>query len=154
MKKFLSFWILFLLTIVSAEAAKQPRSFYLTFDAFTGAQASNACADGYHMAALWEIFDTTNLKYDKTLGLTFDDSGSGPPSGINGWIRSGAPSQGTTGLAGKDNCFAWSSDNSSHTGTIARLTDGWSDAPSSKVNPWESLVIFCDFPRRVWCVQD
>jgi hypothetical protein len=154
MKKFVSFLILFLLTIVSAEAAKQPRKFYLTQDAFTGSQALNACADDYHMAALFEIFDTSNLKYDTSLGLAFDDSGSGPPSNVAGWIRTGSPSQGTTGLPGEDNCFAWTSNSSSDKGTTARLTSGWSDAPSSKVNPWEGGVIFCDFPRRVWCMED
>jgi hypothetical protein len=89
MKKIVSFWIVFLLSIVSAEAAQQQRSFYLTQTLFTGAQALTACAKGYHMASLWEIFDVSNLKYNKTLGFsfTFSHSGSGPAGGIREWIR-------------------------------------------------------------------
>jgi hypothetical protein len=83
----------FLLTIVSAEAAKGPRKFYLTQDKFNGSEALTACAEGYHMASLWDIFDISNLNYDTTLGLTYDDSGSAPPSD-NGWIRTGVPSNG------------------------------------------------------------
>jgi hypothetical protein len=72
MKRIVFFWIVFLLTIVSAEAAKEPRSFYLTQSLFTGSDALSACADGYHMASLWEVFDTTGLKYNTTLGATSD----------------------------------------------------------------------------------
>jgi hypothetical protein len=51
MKTIVSFWILFLLTIVSAASAKE-RKFYLTQGTFTGSQALTACAVGYHMASL------------------------------------------------------------------------------------------------------
>jgi hypothetical protein len=81
------------------------RSFYITQTTHTGSQALTACAEGYHMASLWEIFDTSNLKYDTVLGLTQDDSGFGPPSQIGGWIRTGRFAS-TVGPAGAPNCDA------------------------------------------------
>ena len=60
---------------------KGPRQFCLTKTGFNGSQALTACAAGYHMASLWEIFDTTVLRYNTALGLTKPDSGSGPPVG-------------------------------------------------------------------------
>jgi hypothetical protein len=65
-----------------------PRKFYLTQDGYDGSQALSACAQGYHMASLWEILDPSNLSYDTSLGATVADSGSGPPNG-SGWIRTG-----------------------------------------------------------------
>lgn len=69
-----------------------PRKFYLTQDGFAGDQALSACAEGYHMASLWEIFNTSDLRYDTTLGFTQEDSGSAPPSNRNGWVRMGSSS--------------------------------------------------------------
>ena len=80
-------------------AQLQPRKFYLTkTEDYTGSQALSACASGYHMASLWEIFDTSNLRYDTALGASSTDSGSGPPVAVyfglghfegDGWIRTG-----------------------------------------------------------------
>ena len=55
------------------------RSFYLTKTTHTGAQALAACAEGYHMASLWEILNPSNLRYDTELGVVVGDSGFGPP---------------------------------------------------------------------------
>ena len=43
------------------------KSFYLTKTSHNGSQVLTACAEGYHMASLWEIFDTSNLRYDTAL---------------------------------------------------------------------------------------
>jgi hypothetical protein len=153
MKKIVSFWILFLLTVVSAEAAKQPRSFYLTEDGFTGAQASTACADGYHMASLWEIFNPSNLEYDTTLGLTSDDSGFGPPTTFYGWIRTGFSSNADGLHAGVVNCFTWTSDSSLDLGSMVRLMPFWG-SPQSLIDPWDGFISVCSTARNVWCVQD
>lgn len=153
MKKFVAFWIIFLLSIISAEA-KGPRKFYLTQGSFNGSQALTACAQDYHMASLWEIFDTTNLRYDTTLGQTEDDSGSGPPSSDAGWVRTGSRSSGTDGTGGVDNCFAWTSDNSDHYGTIVFLTSAWDLPPRDRIDPWRGPAIGCNANVRVWCVQD
>ncbi|MFX1355393.1 MAG: hypothetical protein ACFFGP_15680, partial [Promethearchaeota archaeon] len=55
------------------------RQYYLTDTptGFTGADADTACAAGYHMASLYEILDTSNLKYNTDLGQTREDSGEG-----------------------------------------------------------------------------
>jgi hypothetical protein len=62
---------------VTSLANKGPRKFYVTKTTHSGAQALSACAEGYHMASLREIFDTSNLRYDTELGGTTDDSEEG-----------------------------------------------------------------------------
>jgi hypothetical protein len=153
MKKIISFWILFLLAVASEAAPKPSRSFYITKHTFTGSQALTACANGYHMASLWEIFDVSNLRYDTTLGQTKDDSGSGPPI-MDGWIRTGLDKSGTSGIVGFDNCLAWSTDKSTQEGTTVGLNFFWSSPPSTTIDPWVGLLFTCDFLKPVWCVQD
>jgi hypothetical protein len=145
-----------LLIIVSAEAAKGPRKFYLTQDQLTGSQALTACADGYHMASLFEIFDFSNMKYDTTLGLqfTFQDSVSGPPTGVRGWIRTNYASSGQAQIAGQDNCFTWTSNSSSDYGTAALLNSHWAIPPVTSMDPWLSSLVTCDTSHLVWCIQD
>jgi hypothetical protein len=79
----------------------------LTKNSADGSQALTACAAGFHMASLWEIFDPSNLQYDGTLGRTNDDSGFGPPTAdffLNGgWVRTGFGSS-ATGAVGETNC--------------------------------------------------
>jgi hypothetical protein len=104
MRKIVS--ILFIILVASASIAiakevvctPQARKFYLAQGGFTGSQALTACAVGYHMASLWEIFEVSTPRYDTTLGATTDDSGFGPPkfSGVDnlqfvgaGYIRTG-----------------------------------------------------------------
>ena len=153
MKKIVFCWIMFLLTIVSAEAAKGPRKFYLTRGVFTGSQALTACASGYHMASLREIFDTSDFKYDTTLGITSDDSGSGAPDGL-GWIRTGYVSTGQDQIPGQDNCFAWTSNSSSDYGSVVGLAPIWNLPVTNVVDPWFGAVSICSSQNRVWCVQD
>ena len=138
-----------------------PRKFYLTPQAiYSGSEAPSACAAGYHMASLWEIFDTSNLRYDTQLGLTLEDSGSGPPTGIEsdnlgfGWIRTGGRLTSST-AAGEANCFGYST--SSGNGTVVGLGNFWvisSPIPANVISPWSSFTQACNQMRRVWCVQD
>ncbi len=64
----------------SLATVRKPRKFYLTGSPVDGAAASGACATGYHMASLWEIFDPSGLDYNTSLGMTLEDSAQGPPS--------------------------------------------------------------------------
>jgi len=103
------------------------RSFYLTQSPKNGKYATTACADGYHMASLWEILDPSNLKYNTELGERRADSGDGPPSGLNGWIRTGYESDASSSdPVGKVNCSAWKSNNPSDWGTVVYLEFDWS----------------------------
>ena len=146
--------------------AKQPfaqRTFYLTQTTHNGSQALTACAQGYHMASLWEIFDTSNLRYNTELGFTDSDSGFGPPSGFTiggdpvnaaGWIRSGGPSF-DGGVIGQANCSVWTGNSDGDLGTVVFLEPIWSQlTPTRVISPWAGQTRSCSFPSRVWCVQD
>jgi hypothetical protein len=91
-----------------ADDKKQLRGYYLTTTLHNGAQATTACAAGFHMASLWEMFDTSNLKYETGLGFTRPDSGFGPPLSL-GWVRTGGNASFST-TPGFANCNAWTSD--------------------------------------------
>ena len=127
------------------------RSFYLTQTTHNGSQALTACAEGYHMASLWEIFDTSNLKYDTSLGFTLPDSGSGPPTSQDGWIRTGFVG-GAGNFPGLANCSAWTS--TAGGGTTVALPDRWDPTTLSRVTPWQPLLVACFEDPHVWCVQD
>jgi hypothetical protein len=132
------------------------RLYYLTKVTSAASQATQACDTGFHFASLWEIFDTSNLKYDTNLGATSDDSGQGPPSlaaGSTGWIRTGGSSEGTSTTSGRANCLAWTTDSATSNGTIVALPDSWSFS-SDRIEPWATTTSFCSFPHRVWCVAD
>ena len=160
-----------LLVVISALAALLPRisrgqgqqpfarrQFYLTQTEHNGSQALTACADGYHMASLWEIFDPSNLRYNTELGFTQSDSGFGPPTVGPfpplpiGWIRTGTSS--TSGnLPGFTNCQAWTSNLG--LGSVVSLPEVWTSAvPSTPISPWSAGTSECDSAQPVWCVQD
>src|SRR5215469_6134090 len=101
------------------------RQFYQTSGRFDGAHAPTACTAGYHMASLWEILDVSNLGYNTTLGLTADDSGSGPPSVSDGWIRTGFAAESSATNAGLANCNAWTENAGNSNGTFANLNNVW-----------------------------
>jgi hypothetical protein len=69
------------------------RQYYLTAAGtyYDGSQATTACAEGYHMASMWELLDVSNLIYNTTLGFQHSsgDQGDGPPAHADGWVRSG-----------------------------------------------------------------
>ena len=135
------------------QLAVSPRRYYLTSSAVAADQALTACATGYHTAALWEIIDTTNLRYNGTLGYTRLDSGSGPPTGAYGWVRTGY-SGNTSAMPGRGNCNAWATASGGYSGTRARLPVDWTAAAELTV-PWETVAEVCsDISTRVWCVGD
>lgn len=134
------------------------RSFYVTKTFHNGSQAPSACATGYHMASLWEIFDTSNLRYDTELGFTSADSSFGPPSSAaaSGWIRpGGGTSGGGTGIAGRSNCLAWMSASNMDNGTLVFLPwASWDDLNVTVISPWIASTNTCESSQRVWCMQD
>jgi hypothetical protein len=133
-------------------AQLQPRKFYLTQTTHTGGQALSACAAGYHMASLWEINDPSNLRYDTQQGLTRDDSGSGPPSDVSGWMRTGF-SANVSNTPGVGNCQAWSSAEFTNYGSTAGLRPFWATS-ATNISPWLGGALFCNQSIPVWCVQD
>jgi hypothetical protein len=141
-----------LTTLQAHVEALQPRKFYLTVDGFDGASATTACAAGYHMASLWEIYDPTGLRYDRTLGVTSDDMGQGPRSAERGWVRTGQRAR-VEGRQGDANCNAYTSNEATHSGSVGSLLEDWETIVSA-TPPWETIALSCATPRRVWCVQD
>ena len=149
MKKIICFLFIILVATVSIAAAAKARSFYLTKDKFNGSHTLTACAEGYHMASFWEIVDVSNLRYDTTLGLTREDSGSGPPLG-DGWIRTGYFAS-TANDAGLGNCQAWTTDSASANGSTVTLNGLWFNLVG---NMWSAGALTCANNVNVWCVQD
>ena len=49
------------------------RAFYLSQNGVPADQALAACVPGFHMASLYEILDPSSLRYDTSLGLSFED---------------------------------------------------------------------------------
>ena len=132
----------------TAHAKSSSKSFYLTQTSFTGSQATTACATGYHMASIWEIVDPSNLTYNKTLGLTQDDTGFGPPSSVIGWVRTGDVP------LGDRNCAGWTTSEYYYRGLTVYLNSAFDLTPSS-LGPWIGLLRTCDTgDAGVWCVSD
>jgi hypothetical protein len=125
-----------------------PLQYYLTTGFYAGDQALLACAPGYHMASLWELLDTSNLRYNTSLGRTGDDSGQGPPYG-SGWIRTGDTSG--TGSPGEANCQAWTSGLAADIGTTVSLPSDWT-AGEEDLLGWNAGSAICSLTRPVWCV--
>lgn len=123
--------------------------YYLTKTGYVGDQALTACAPGYHMASLWEIADTSNLRYNRTLGVTRMDSGHGPPTDT-GWIRTGSGS-GFLGSPGTANCRAWTSSAWGDIGSYLFLPNNWT-TNDEDILGWAVAVARCSVARSVWCV--
>lgn len=135
----------------SAPAAAGQRMYYLTNLNYWPSEAKTACAAGYHMASLWEILDTSNLKYNTTLGHTRDDSGQGPMSGYSGWVRTGF-SANTGNIPGQANCNGWTSDNPGHSGTFVWLPENWT--LTTEIGVWDVGTYSCGNMISVWCIED
>jgi hypothetical protein len=145
----------------SDDKDKGQRKFYLTETKHNGGQAKSACAEGYHMASIWEIHDPTNLRYNTELGFSTPDSGVGPPSGDifdddlalpAGWVRTGGGF--STGTIPGVNCFAWT-DPAASGGTLVYLERRWDVANAhTAISPWGSRVRPCNSNWHVWCVQN
>ena len=104
------------------------------------------------MASLWEILDPTLLQYDTKRGFARDDSGSGPPANVYGWVRTGYASA-ADNTPGNANCSAWASNLANEYGTAVALPGTWLDAPAV-TQPWAASPQPCDLPLRVWCKQN
>ena len=134
------------------------RGYYLTASTVADAGlAPGACAGGYHMAALWEILDVSNLTYNSSLGYQHipGDAGGGPSTGkvALGWVRTGNVSSIGPAAPGKDNCAGYSSGFGGYSGTVAYLPNDWS-SPVGDVGVWLAGNEDCDSSYRVWCVED
>jgi hypothetical protein len=138
------------------------RGYYLTQGRYNGADANGTdgngagvCAEGYHFASLWEILDSSNLKYDTDLGMVRDDSGQGPPTFpyFGGWVRTGYSSNAST-TPGWGNCNAWNSSSGEHSGTTAYLPNDWT--AGQDIHVWAVDTATCDIAAliRLWCVAD
>jgi len=140
--------------------------FYLTRTTVQGNKALDACARGFHMASRFELLDLAALHYDAAIGVTADDSGSGPPSHAaaygsgdpTGWVRTGGASRfaDTTNRRGSafTNCAAWSINSAGAFGTVAYLTDEFTANETSPAPLWNGGSERCDVPHHVWCIQD
>ena len=148
----------------TAAIAESGRRFYLSQDHVMGDATVDACAAGFHFASIWEILDPSNLVYDTTLGATFPtDSGSGPPTARQGWVRTGdepRPTDIEVGLAG---CALtaggdpWTTASMNITGTLVRLVDPVLDvwnSPATHISPWVGDTASCDTSNPVWCIED
>lgn len=144
---------------VSAAAVKSTapaRGYYLTRDAlYNGSQPLTACATGYHFASAWELRETSNLRYDASLGLTTPDSGGGPPSNVGGWMRTGisnaAPEYSCAGTVDT----VWDTNNEFATGDNMRLSYQFISNTTDYVPAgWIGTRLACNTLTRVWCVQD
>jgi hypothetical protein len=140
---------LLLLAALPSGAEAAGRKFYLTQDTFFGNQALTACAKGYHMASLWEIFNLSTLTYDTKRGQATQDSGNGPPP-IAGWIRTGFLDSGAA-TPGEGNCHTWTSASPSDEGTLVNLPGAWQSG-STIVSPWQATGAICSNRLHVWCV--
>jgi hypothetical protein len=103
---------------------------------------------------VWEILDTSGLRYNTTLGATRVDSGHGPPSGVPfaGWVRTGNYSNGEPN-PGEGNCNAWSSSSANDSGTIVAFPPTW-DTGAQDLLGWNCGTEPCDTTIQVWCVED
>ncbi len=123
-------------------ASAQQRKFFLSKDAVATTGATKVCGPGYHMAAVFELADPAALRYDTTKGMTLVDSGSGPPVGVQGWIRSG-----TSGPTWS--CNGWTDRAEKNTGTVLILGIEPVKGPSTQVS-----LMSCQGERSVWCIED
>lgn len=128
-------------------------SYYLTKRLYNGSDADKACTAGYRMATLWDLLDPSNLVYDISRGYVHSpgDEGNGPPSGEEGWIRTGGvPSIGNG--AGNGNCGLWSFAAADHYGTVAQLPNDWHTI-EIKMGIWLTGDQECTTTQRVWCYR-
>ena len=132
-------------------ASDAMRRFYLAPAAANATQAVGACESGYHFASLWEILDTSSLVYNTALGIVPPgaDMGSGPPAGLDGWVRTGYVSS-SENTPGQGNCNSWQLDVGF--GTTARLVSNWTAAGDIYV--WDAETASCGNDGFVWCVED
>lgn len=123
------------------------RRYYLTTFSLEGDHGADDCEGAFHMAAMFELLDLSNLEYDTTRGITYADSGSGPPT-VEGWIRTGRNF--FTSVACADGSNPWTSSDMGVMGTTASPLAVEGDGSPR----WMTQLRFCDTPRPIWCVED
>lgn len=137
------------------------RKYYLTPTGFAGNQTLTACAPGYHMGSFGELKGLSDLAYDTSLGFLADDSGSGPPMGAWGWIRSGFVGSSSNQIGA--NCSAgsntvWASNSGSAYGTIMQIRPDLPSQTGSGFVVQDAVLLQalqCSYGGYgVWCVQD
>ncbi|MCG8589584.1 MAG: hypothetical protein MJE66_09860 [Proteobacteria bacterium] len=131
------------------------RRFYLTDASTQGGDAKAACAPGFHMAELFELWAPTGLSYDTGLGLTAESDPHGPPTAASGWIKTGLGSLPGATVPGQASCNGYSSSSDLLEGTVVFLEPSWLVAtPTVPVVPWQAASRGCESLERVWCVED
>ncbi len=130
-----------------------PRHVYVTITGHVGDEVLTACAAGYHTASIWELLDISNLvyDYDHPAAKTRADSGFGPPSNWNGWVRTGYDSS-DSAVTGTGNCHNWTSGSPTDNGVMVRLTHTW--ATPTEFPGWDATSIPCSQTTTVWCVRN
>lgn len=140
-------------------ALRDARRYYLTAEEVNGANALDACTRGYHMASMYELFDTSNLQYavvpQRNVATWFDyaDRGSGPPSEtLWGWVRTGKPSGNSVDdTPGRANCNAWTSTAGEGSAMIPKVH--WTTVTAG-FGAWEGVSVSCASTAPVWCIED
>jgi hypothetical protein len=129
------------------------RRYYLSANSVFGNAALSVCTPGFHMAALFELLLPGALAYATTLGYQPPvDKGSGPPSGYQGWVRTGWESTGSA-TPGVGNCSYWTSNSASFFGTLVNLQQNWNGSGTA-IWPWVASSQSCAGGARVWCIED
>jgi len=149
--------------VAAATASLGRKRFYVTDPGvlYAGDSALNACASGFHMANFYEMSDPSSLTYayDVSNAWTRADSGMGPPTCAEGWVRTGFDSA-TDDVPGRLNCGVWTSSEQDHAGTIVKLPCNFMNPTESgtyidiKETVWVTLHEWCATGKQVWCVED
>ncbi len=92
---------------------------------------------------MWEIHDPNELEYDTYRGISSTDSGEGPPSLVQGWVREGM-----------DTCPNWATSDPIFSGTNVALDSEWDNLDFEELVLWRPFTFSCSSNGRVWCVQD
>ena len=99
------------------------------------------------MASYPELQNLASYVYDSVLGTTKEDSGSGAPANVAGWIRTGEG-----GGFGPDNCSDWTLGDALSSGPIMRINPMASQSQGFAFYEYVDFSCVSDFP--VWCVED
>jgi hypothetical protein len=148
-------------TVGTGSAGSRLRRYYLSATRGSGGGARSQCAPGFHMASLFELTEPSHLSYDGQNGYSRGpqaDEGGGPPTLVDGWIRSGYDGNPAMSSAGEANCNAWTSSSGSSNGSLAHLNANWQfsspDPAGTATWPWQTSTAGCGGTQYVWCIED
>ncbi len=119
------------------------RRYYLSATSVTGELVASHCDSGFHLATSFELWDPSDMQYDRSRGLTTNESG--PAVSTRGWIVE-------SGWALAPDCSDWTTPSSSIEGTTLSIRR----VGAQEQNPGWLVVSTraCDLPHPVWCVED